>query len=115
MISDWIVNVGLVRNNGGLVKVTEAVSALTDADMHIIAAEYHPQALSEDTLVAHVRLYDDGRITTMCNEVCKRLDQDCIAIMSCDDEENANLIGPNAAKWLPFNPAYFQRLNHESV
>lgn len=65
------------------------------------------QSNTEPTLICRFEYPDDTPahvIAEACQALCIACEQDAVAIV-CD--ETGLILGPNAAKWGAFNPAYF--------
>lgn len=94
-------NIGLHRATGGKVTRKQLKGALA---AHGIAGAvtYH---VSDSEPTAVVELTKRPTRAT-AHTLAVELGQDCIALYSLPAKRGA-LIGPNAAKWGKFNPAYF--------
>lgn len=64
------------------------------------------RSTTEPTVIAQCTLKTGHDLARSVTHLCHLLAQDCIAV-SHDNGQTGELIGPNAAKWGTFNPAYF--------
>lgn len=116
-ISTYILNIGLdkvpvdgasftngVRNPPVVERMFAAVQAARRAGFEIANARLL-QSDSEPTVVAVVRI-DESRMEAAAMQVAEALNQDCIAVLKQTTEQGW-LIGPRAAAWGKFNPAFF--------
>ena len=98
-------NIGLAVNGGGSIAPEQALAAI-----RVIGGE-HPvrwavkHSDTEPTLIAETRRPLN---TAAAYEVAKFLKQDAIAQW---DGRDGELVGPNAAAWGTFNPAFFLTLD----
>lgn len=103
---DFILNIGLKSDTLGDISVELAKQMLWAADL-LIKSETVLQSDTEPTLVVRVTSIN-GPSFTLANlrQLAIDLGQDCIAVYRPKTGGGA-LIGPKAAEWGPFNPAYF--------
>ena len=102
------VNIGLATDDGKGITVAEALQALEDAGVEV--TDYRvDQSATEPTVVAYLdkTLEEDEAF-----EVARALNQEAIAEQWA---EGADLYGPGAEQWKPFNPAYFLAARGEPV
>ena len=98
-----IINIGLHRNDGGMVDVARLLrGGMLD---RLITKAHVYVSDTEPTLVACLAC-DAQRAQLVADIVCANHAQDAVAFW--DAATNAgHLVGPKAEAWGPFNPAYF--------
>jgi hypothetical protein len=64
------------------------------------------QSDTEPTCVAAVGAKSDSELQGRVSRLAQLLDQDCIAVY-LPEREHGVLVGPRAAAWGPFDPAFF--------
>lgn len=103
-----IINIGLSlaeSGEGGLLSVDEVLTVLAAVDAAPVLRWTIQQSDTEPTFVAELaRPLTDAEAYS----ISVALRQDCIAQRVGDV---GSLHGPRAAKWAPFNPAYFIDFN----
>lgn len=107
---EW--NIGLNVTNGDNSK--EAVQDRAKKAWRVLQLYSHfyfqsrvAQSTTEPTLVVHMNM-DPKLLDTVGNDLSNYLHQDCVAVYNVTTGEG-KLIGPRAAAWGEFNPAYFIR------
>jgi len=117
MKNTLLLNIGLNVAGQPPLSVNEALAALKAERISVMAYAQHNSA-SEPTLVAQVLLpqapdtrhaASEGDFGAL-NRVSLRLKQEAIAFW-LPDARVGSLVGPEAAKWGPFNPEYFLTLD----
>lgn len=96
-------NVGLNRNTGGTVSAADVRREIA-RHARIVKSAIH-QSDTEATLVCQI---DAPSHKSPCRRLCKQFAQDCVAVVK---NGRGELVGPKAAQWSPFNPAYFLQLD----
>jgi hypothetical protein len=69
---------------------------------------------SEPCLYVRGRIDSFTSLDSFCFDLCRVLEQDCVAVVDLDSGKG-ELIGPNAAAWGEFNPEYFRRPSKVAV
>lgn len=112
-----LINIGLNVAGQPPLSLREALAVLMAERISVMAYAEH-QSATEPTLVAHVILpqapdtrhpASEGDLTALAR-VALRLKQDAIAVW-LPDAQDGTLVGPDAAKWGPFNPEFFLALD----
>jgi hypothetical protein len=99
----FLLNFGLNRNDGkGEVDAMRLVRDLHYFGMSPVLLGT-PKSDTEPTAVISVKHRPTG---TMVDYLCDRYAQDCFAVY-CPSTGTGELVGPKAAEWGEFNPAYF--------
>ena len=105
-MTQFYINVGL-QANGRDIRPADARAVLRACGLPIVQSNVLCSD-SEPTLIAIVQV-EQFVLEAAINNVCEALDQDCIAVMDMTTRQG-RLIGPRAAAWGTFNPAYFLTL-----
>ena len=102
-----VLNIGLARGDGFHVSTLEALRVLNTNGVFVNTSEVF-ESDTEETLVVTGSLsgHDSKENTESLHRVAQALGQDCIAVWSPLIHFGA-LIGPRAAAWGEFNPAFF--------
>jgi hypothetical protein len=96
-----IINVGLETNDGAELNLAAAIAQIAARVRGAVSCGTH-QSDTERTLVLVADHVSDGA----AYRIAQALRQDCIAVYDTRTEFG-RLIGPNAAAWGTFEPAYF--------
>ena len=104
-----ILNIGLNKASGGTLDVRAVYAALTGHRAVWCAHGVHTSD-TERTLV----LTCAPLPATIAHALSVALDQDCIAVWDTA-QQSGRLIGPRAADWGTFNPAFFILPNGERL
>ena len=103
----YLINVGL-QTTGRDITPADARAVCHAAGITIITSNVL-RSDTEPTLIALVEIRP-GHLGDAAFQVCDQLGQDCIAVVEVDTG-SGQLIGPRAAAWGAFNPAYFLTLS----
>lgn len=102
-------NIGLAREGNSNIGVGTALRELNNMGFAILRHAGHTSD-TELTLVVDADDKDQPGRDNRIAMLSARLGQDCIAVYDYAAQEG-DLIGPNAAAWGEFNPAYFLNLD----
>ena len=104
----FILNIGLKTNTGEDLNATATLTTIEAAGFKVIAQSLE-FSNTELTLVLLCK-GPQGAYRIKIEDLCKTLKQDCIAAYDMD-RKYGDLIGPKAAEWGEFNPAFFLLLD----
>ena len=103
-----LINVGLLRNSEGFVRLSDinvALDTFAVEDLrHRVAVASH-ESMEEDTYIAQVDGWDEGKAF----EIAQALEQDAIAFYDLD-ECKGYMVGPHADVWGEFDSRLFKLL-----